>query len=294
MLKTGILIGLLAVLLAQAATAGKLREFSDKATASAYVPPPPPPPPAPKPAPKQHDHAHGSAAYSPFGWGRYPSYTGGDSFLGSFSAWLIASPFWLRSDDPGFPSVLDNDASGAPVTTPLDWEHSFGLATLPYARVDYNWQYVDSDIAAHDVRAEVGYKALAFHGRSTMYEDGSDGFRIDINQFYGVLRLSGALPKGVPGEYEFGIGLGGMQFKEDENHSSGAFTIPIKYYPADWFGIEFRPAWYKPVERTIGDYDLSACVGLRHVQLRVGYRWLWLSGEGDYNSGPYAGLSICF
>ena len=68
----------------------------------------------------------------------------------------------------------------------------------------------------------------------------------------------------------------------------------MKVNPADWLGLEFRPAWYRPQERTIGDYDLSASLGWRYIDLRCGYRWLWMQGEGTLLDGPYAGVSLSF
>jgi len=173
-------------------------------------------------------------------------------------------------------------------------EHRSGEATAPYARFDYNWQYVDGDIDADDVRIEVGYKALAFHGRATQFTDTSDGFKLDMNQYYGVLRYGGSRPDFIPGTFEAAIGVGVSQIQGDEEHSSGAITIPLKYYPAEWCGIEFRPAWYKWDQKSIGDYDVSASLGLRYVQLRGGYRWFWMQGEGHFNNGPYAGVSASF
>lgn len=175
-------------------------------------------------------------------------------------------------------------------------EHLSGEATVPYVRADYNWQHVDSATDANDVRVELGYKALAFHGRSTMYTTDSLGQSLDINQFYGVLRYGGSRPDFVPGTFEAGIGLGVSQIKFEDNigeikESGGALTFPLKYYPLDWCGIEFRPAWYKWANgERVGDYDLSASVGHRYFQLRGGYRWLT---SLDIN-GPYVGVSASF
>jgi hypothetical protein len=44
----------------------------------------------------------------------------------------------------------------------------------------------------------------------------------------------------------------------------------------------------------IGDYDFSASLGWRYVQLRGGYRWLWMQGQGHFFNGPYAGVSVSF
>ncbi len=261
---------MLAALLAQGAAAGKLRDFAEKAAGSSSEP-------------KEKPKSSNSAAYAPFGSGTYPSDSGDRSFLGTFYAWLAAAQLESREGSEGelvFP------------------EHRAGEATVPNVRIDYNWQYVDSQIDAHDLRTELGYKAFAIHGRTSRYEDSSDGFEMDINQFYGVLRYGGHRADFLPGTFEAGIGVGVSQIDtndSDINSETGAaLTIPLKYYPSERFGIEFRPAWYKwMADRRVGDYDLSLSAGSCYVQLRAGYRWMTLSGD-IYNDGPYAGVSVSY
>ena len=96
------------------------------------------------------------------------------------------------------------------------------------------------------------------------------------------------------GSWEVGLGAGTAQQIANEESSSWALTMPVKLYPTDWFGVEFRPAWYRWNDRVIGDYDLSASLGWQFVQLRGGYRWLWMQGQGHFFNGPYAGVSISF
>ncbi len=264
---------LLAALLAQGASAGKLRDFAEKAAGTSSDPKPKPPKP----------YYYNSAAHAPFGAGTFPSDSGDRSFLGTFYAWLVAAQLETRQGTEG------------DVVFP---EHLPGESTVPYVRVDYNWQQVDSDIDAHDVRAELGYKAFAFHGRTSMYSDSSDdGFEMDINQFYAVLRYGGHRSDFLPGTFEAGLGIGASQIDTNDsginNESGAAFTIPLKYYPNERFGIEFRPAWYKWMAgRRVGDYDLSVSAGGRYIQARAGYRWMVVAGE--MIDGPYAGVTVSY
>jgi hypothetical protein len=277
---------LVLALLSQVVTAGRLDDFEEKAGEKKSEP---------KPR-KQHES---SSIDRPFGSGTYPSVRGGESFLGGFWAWLVASPFDYRHDDPSGRMVADGNAGGedwAEEDHRLNMHHEPGSPVLPYLRADYNRQYIDSHLDADDVRIEAGYKMLAFHGRHTRYMEHNPSDDLTINQFYGVFRVGGTYPASSPEihGWELGLGFGAAQQQGNEEHSSGALTIPIKFYPAEWIGIEFRPAWYRPQARTISDYDLSASLGWRYLQLRGGYRWLWLQGQGHYFNGPYAGVSFSF
>ena len=243
---------------------------------------------------ERQSRASDDMASSSFGSGIYPSSDGGASFLGGFWSWLVAAPIQYRHDDPAA-SISQDEGDGGWAE---DGSHSFfpkhalGQATVPYARFDYNWQSADWDVV--DARLELGYKLFAFHGRMTRYSD-SAGDELNVRQYYGVLRYGGYRPGFLPGTFELGLGLGLAQHAGDvEDESSGALTIPLKYHPVDWFGVEFRPAWYRWKEIMIGDYDLSASLGYRYVQLRGGYRWIWDEGVVDEQSGPYAGVSVSF
>lgn len=270
------------VLLSQAVTAGRLDDFEKEAGNE-------------KPKSDKQSRSYDTAETSAFGSGTYPSGSGGQSFLGGFWAWLVASPFDYRHDDPSGAMLAERggDSEGWAAG---NGGHLLGSATLPYVRADYNRQYIDSNLDAEDVRLEVGYKMLAFHGRHTRYMEHNPADELTINQFYGVIRVGGSAPDGNPpmAGWEVGLGAGAAQQQGNAEHSSWAFSVPVKIHPADWIGFEFRPAWYRPQERIISDYDLSASLGWRYLQLRGGYRWLWLQGVGHYFDGPYAGVSLSF
>ncbi len=267
---------------------GNLRTFAEEATST----------PAADSKNKSTKNSSGTdtIANSSFGTGTYPAEDGGESFLEGFYAWLVTAPFEYRQDDPS--GSLADGEDGAMGRRRLFPQHLLGEATVPYVRVDYNWQSIDSDIDADDFRIELGYKLLAFHGRATQYKDQSDGFELDIEQYYGVVRYGGYRPDFLPGTFEAGIGLGMSRIKTNDStigdESGTALTFPLKYYPVQWFGVEFRPAWYTFVEKRVGDYDGSVSFGYRYLQIRGGYRWMTLQGSGTFNDGPYAGLSLSF
>jgi len=174
------------------------------------------------------------------------------------------------------------------------FSHDVGDQTLPYLRADYNWQYVDSDLYAQDIRLEAGYKILGFSGRHTVYSENNQNDQLSIDQYYGLLRFHNSEEAHGLHAIEFALGLGGVILKGNSEQSTVAFTVPIKFYPKQWVGFEFRPAWYSVNDKTIGDYDLSASVGYRFIHLRGGYRWLYMQSEGSRLNGPYLGLSISF
>lgn len=213
---------------------------------------------------------------------------------------MILAPFAYRPDDPS--ASMDPDEGGwVEVSDSIFPRHKTGQATIPYVRIDYNRLWAEQ-VDAHDGRFEAGYKLVAVHGRLTRYED-EVGEKLDIRQYYLALRYGGYRPGFVPGTFEFAVGLGlvhhtGSALSNNglDEDTSGALTIPIKYYPADWLGFEFRPSWYRFYDIAHGDYDLSVSAGMRYLQVRGGYRWIWENGRGivDALSGPYAGLSVSF
>ena len=287
MIRARVLLGALVIVLAHEASGGSLRDREKEIIERS----------AAKSEKKKESTSRSSdnASTTSFGSGSYPS-SRGDGLFSGFWSWIIAAPFQYGSDDAAS-SLLDNDGSeDGWADDPHSFfpKHTRGQATAPNLRFDYNQQYIESASEVHDARMELGYKLFAFHGRMTRYIE-EDGFTLNLNQFYGVLRYGGSRPDFLPGTFEIGIGAGvvyhGGDLSED---SSGALTIPVKYHPTDWFGIEFRPAWYHWQEIAIGDYDLSASLGYRFVQLRGGYRWIWDNGIVDEQSGPYAGVTISF
>lgn len=284
-------LGTLAVSLACSALAGGLGDLKEKTDSKAEEQ---------EPKKAQAGKAyHNDSATSSFGSGTYPSASSGSGFMSDFWGWLVAVPFNYRSDDPASSmntSEQDGWAEEGGLHAP---RHQKGQAVMPTLRADFNWQYIDGDNQAIDGRIELGYKAIGFLARSTKYDDRLQDLTQRINQYYGMLRFGGRWPEVIPGTFEVAFGIGAAYQNGDlsDDHSV-ALTVPLKYYPTDWLGIEFRPAWYEAdyggLVYNMGDYDFSASLGYRFVQFRAGYRWLWFSGIGRTLDGPYAGISLSF
>ena len=177
---------------------------------------------------------------------------------------------------------------------PAGMAHRLGTAAVPYVRFDYRRQYLDSDLDANDYLLEAGYRYAAFYGRFTRYEDRAANETLNIEQYYGMLRYGGSDDFFFPGSFQIGAGIGGYVIKGDREQSGAALTFPVMLYPSDRFGIEFRPAWASINDKMISDYDISVSAGQRFIQLRAGYRWLWVQDEGHWLNGPYAGVSLSF
>lgn len=171
-------------------------------------------------------------------------------------------------------------------------EHQSGAFTMPTIRADIHWSEIDADTDALNIRMEGGYRMFAASGQWTRYIDHSDDFTLDLPQVYGMLRAGGSSPNRPRASFEAALGFGVASLRGDETNSGAALTIPLKYYPTDWMGLEFRPAWYRPVEKVISDYDASVSFGSNYFQVRVGYRWLWLQGSGSELEGFYMGCGF--
>lgn len=288
---------LVAALLVNSAAAGRLGEIEDKASKKKSTPSSSETPKSePKAAAAKSEYrGYDSASTSSFGSGTYPTDGVGESFLTAMFGALGGSLFGAN-----YGSDNDYEEEGwAQEANPLFPNHTPGRMTMPYLRFDANWQYLDDDLDARDFHIEVGYKPFAFYGRHTVYVDhlpDADPRELTINQYYGMFRFGLDIPRYNGGEshFQIGGGVGVAQQMGNEEHSSWAVTVPVKYYYNDFIGIEFRPAWYRWSELMIGDYDASVSLGWRFLQGRLGYRWLWMQSEGHLLNGPYGGVSIAF
>lgn len=172
-------------------------------------------------------------------------------------------------------------------------KHKLGTPGLPYVRFDYRWQYLESDLDANDFLLEAGFEYLALYGRVTQYRGAADE-KLDIEQYYGMVRYGGTDEFYFPGSFQIGAGVGWFSIKGDQIQEGPALTVPVMLYPNDWVGFEFRPAWTVINEKTVSDYDLSVNLGHEFTHMSLGYRWLWVQHEGPWLKGPYAGVFVTF
>ena len=272
--RTALLWGLSGMMLGSS-LAGTLDDFEaavSKSSDSSSSSPPPS-----RPSRDSHHHHHND-----------DSGFGDTIFFGTFRGirWLLYD-WWAYSDDGYSSPSFYNGGYGIPS------KHDEGSPCMSFARFDYNYQYLEHDLDAGDFMMELGYKNFALLSRTTHYME-AGGDRMDINQGYAMVRVSNADDGINPGTMSIGLGIGGYEIDGNTRRSGPAATIPIMIYPDDCWGLEFRPSWASIDERTVGDYDVSASIGGKYAQLRVGYRWLWVQGSGHWLNGPHAGITISF
>ena len=157
-----------------------------------------------------------------------------------------------------------------------------GDPQIPFMRLDFGFQDVESDIDAYDYRVECGYGPLGLHFDQTHYRETSTSDELDLIRLYGLYRMS------FGARVQIDLGLGALTIDGDDRDSRFSFTMPILIYPSDHVGIEVRPAW----AGNITDYDVGLLATWRYSSIKVGYRWV--KSPEESLDGPYVGLSVHF
>lgn len=155
-----------------------------------------------------------------------------------------------------------------------------GKPLLPFARIDYAYQRISSDVSARDYRGEFGYGPLALHINQTHFIESNPDDTLDLRRTYLLYRMS----LGEMVEIDAGLGVSALIGSGRSNQS--VWTFPVLVQATDTIGVEFRPAW----EDSLSDYDLGLVFSYRYVSLKTGYRW-FVSPDKTL-SGLYAGISL--
>jgi len=162
-----------------------------------------------------------------------------------------------------------------------------GDAVLPYVAGEFQYQWIDGNTDALDMRLAGGYGPAGASVRWTRYRETEPDTHLDVLQAYAHLRLT----LGDILEFSPGLGYGNFAFENDADDEGGfALTLPFRIHFHPGIGLEYRPSWVFPNETTVNDQDLALILGRRHAFLRLGYRWLW--NDAETLSGPYAGVSL--
>lgn len=158
-----------------------------------------------------------------------------------------------------------------------------GEATLPFFQYDHRYLRVNSDIDARDNGLEIGYGPYAFSCRHTKFSEDDPSDELTLIQYHLLARISRT------GSAEYGLGLGSLVMRGNDDHSGFSLTFPVKIYPNDSFGVRFRPTFSWIKGNSINEYDLSLVYTIRYASIQLGYRFLEANGE-ELN-GSYLGLA---
>lgn len=243
--------------------AGKLSDFEKAATGSSSTPKPsvatPRYPDDDDEVRDSRTHRFVGALFEPMAYGL---------LYGGLESWSAVRPgdyAWEEEQTEGFPRTT-------------------GSALIPFARLDSGYQWVDEGISALDFRGELGYGPLALQGRYTRFKEEGESTDLDLGSAHILYRMSFMQKLGID------FGLGRLYLEGEERHSAASFTMPVHFHPTPNLGIEYRPVWATMEGNEISDHDLSLHVGLPHVSLRGGYRWV--KSGGETLDGPQVGLAL--
>lgn len=159
-----------------------------------------------------------------------------------------------------------------------------GSPDLPFFRVDFGYQDLESGVEAFDGRVEAGYGPVGLQYRLTHLQEGSTHEQLDLSYIHGLYRISGS------DAFEIGIGLGQVLLEGEARNSGASLTVPINIYPLREFGIRLVPTWSDINGNSIRDLDGSIAYVKKYFSVRLGYREV--QSHQEKLCGPYAGVSF--
>lgn len=170
------------------------------------------------------------------------------------------------------------------------WEkaaaRSKGEPLLPFVRLDLAYQDAESDVEAREVAFEAGYGPWAARFQRTAYAEESPQSDLRLSYIQALYRMSFGTA------VEVDLGLGGT-YLDGIGHSRGpGVSIPVRIYPWERLGFEFRPVWSTINGNPIRDYSLDIVAGWEYVSLTAGYRWV-STGPESLN-GPRLGVVFAY
>lgn len=159
-----------------------------------------------------------------------------------------------------------------------------GEPTLPFFQLEHRYMRVSSDIKARDNSLEFGYGPYGFNCRNTGFYEKNPSDKLTLTQYHFLLRISATRSR------EYGIGVGRLAIRGNEDNSGSSLTFPMKFYPKESFGIRFTPTYSRINGNSIDDYDLSFAYTKRFGTIELGYRFL--EANGVDLDGSYIGFAL--
>jgi len=161
-----------------------------------------------------------------------------------------------------------------------------GEILIPYYRLNLNFQRIDDDISAIDLKMELGKGPVAFELRTTQFSDDSDDSNLNYSQIQYLHRMSFGNSTGI----NLGIGYG--RLKGDSIFDGLVLSLPMLFKVSENFGLEFRPLYFNADDVDITELDASVLYTHRKLAFRAGYRSI--QSDNVDISGPYLGMDFIF
>ena len=163
---------------------------------------------------------------------------------------------------------------------------SKGQPLIPFVRLDLSYQDIESDVDARGVALEAGYGPWAAWLQSTHYEEDNPKSTLKLSYIQALYRMSFGTA------VEIDLGIGGTYLDGASSSAGGGLSIPIKVYPWERLGFEFRPVWSNINGNNINDYSVGIVGGWQYVSLKAGYRRV--STDSESLEGPSVGVEFVY
>ncbi|MDD5057589.1 MAG: hypothetical protein PHQ60_06930 [Sideroxydans sp.] len=156
-----------------------------------------------------------------------------------------------------------------------------GEPVIPFARYDFAYQQVSSDITAHVNRFEGGYGPAALLLEDYTFNESAPSATLDIKRQMVLYRMS-------VGQHEVDLGLGQSTIVGMQRTSISAVSVRVRFMLGENISIDVNPVWGDGMD----DYELALHYGMQYGALKIGYRSL--NTPGASLSGPFAGLALYY
>jgi len=154
----------------------------------------------------------------------------------------------------------------------------------PIVRASVDYQILEYDINSLRETLELGIGPIAFKYQGRIFLERPMMDSIYIHSLAGVFRFVTS-----PG-LEFGFGGGAFFYMGNTTYNTGMLTMPIRFYPAENWGLEFTPNIIMETEEfpSVFEGDLVAVWKVDNFSLRAGFGWY--GREDNFLSGPLLGI----
>ncbi len=161
-----------------------------------------------------------------------------------------------------------------------------GESLIPIARVSTYFHKATGNVSAKAVRVEIGYGAIAFQLRQTVYDESNPKDKMTLTQVHALYRMS-------LGNYVvMNWGLGTFELSGNEKHKTLSITFPIHVQVNSNWGWEVKPNYANFNGSTVWDVEAGLLFTKKHFSVDLGYRRL--SSPEQIIHGPYVGASLFY